>query len=88
MNSEIKILIIEDEAPIQRFLTVLISGYEYQVKVASTAEQGLHLVAVESAFDPVGLRFARSRRHQFDERTASMDANPNHGDFCPRKRSG
>ncbi|WP_114779502.1 response regulator [Vibrio cholerae] len=45
MNSEIKILIIEDEAPIQRFLTVLISGYEYQVKVASTAEQGLHLVA-------------------------------------------
>lgn len=45
MNSEIKILIIEDEAPIQRFLTVLISGYEYQVKVVSTAEQGLHLVA-------------------------------------------
>ncbi|EPM3867164.1 response regulator [Vibrio cholerae] len=45
MNSEIKIFIIEDEAPIQRFLTVLISGYEYQVKVASTAEQGLHLVA-------------------------------------------
>ncbi|EJL6762583.1 response regulator [Vibrio cholerae] len=45
MNSEIKILIIEDEAPIQRFLTVLISGYEYQVKVASMAEQGLHLVA-------------------------------------------
>ncbi|EGQ7700880.1 response regulator [Vibrio cholerae] len=45
MNSETKILIIEDEAPIQRFLTVLISGYEYQVKVASTAEQGLHLVA-------------------------------------------
>lgn len=45
MNGEIKILIIEDEAPIQRFLTVLISGYEYQVKVASTAEQGLHLVA-------------------------------------------
>ncbi|CAM3620324.1 response regulator [Vibrio cholerae] len=45
MNSEIKILIIEDEVPIQRFLTVLISGYEYQVKVASTAEQGLHLVA-------------------------------------------
>ncbi|ELJ8717378.1 response regulator [Vibrio cholerae] len=45
MNSEIKILIIEDEAPIQRFLTVLISGYEYQVKVANTAEQGLHLVA-------------------------------------------
>lgn len=26
MNSEIKILIIEDEAPIQRFLTVLISS--------------------------------------------------------------
>ncbi|MBF4366452.1 DNA-binding response regulator, partial [Vibrio anguillarum] len=32
MNSEIKILIIEDEAPIQRFLNVLISGYQYQVK--------------------------------------------------------
>ncbi|MBF4312866.1 response regulator, partial [Vibrio anguillarum] len=45
MNSEIKILIIEDEAPIQRFLNVLISGYQYQVKTAGTAEQGIALVA-------------------------------------------
>ncbi len=42
---------------------------------------------LESAFDPVGLRLARSRRHQFDERAASMDANPNHDDFCPRKEA-
>ncbi|MHC6528991.1 response regulator [Vibrio proteolyticus] len=45
MNSEIKILIIEDEKPIQRFLNVLIAGYDYQVKIVDTAEQGLHAVA-------------------------------------------
>lgn len=45
MNSEIKILIIEDEAPIQRFLNVLITGYQYQVKTASSAEQGVALIA-------------------------------------------
>lgn len=45
MNSEIKVLIIEDEAPIQRFLNVLITGYQYQVKTASSAEQGVALIA-------------------------------------------
>ncbi|WP_162048327.1 response regulator [Vibrio taketomensis] len=45
MNSETKILIIEDEKPISRFLQVLMSGHEYQVKTVETAKQGLLLVA-------------------------------------------
>lgn len=45
MNSETKILIIEDEQPICRFLNVLIGGHDYQVKTADTAKQGLQITA-------------------------------------------
>jgi len=39
------ILIIEDEAPIRRFLRVSLTGDEYQVEEAVTGEQGLRLAA-------------------------------------------
>ncbi len=40
-----KILIIEDELPIQRFLTVLLTGHGYQVKTCETGQLGINEVA-------------------------------------------
>ncbi len=40
-----KILIIEDELPIQRFLTVLLTGHGYQVKTCETGAAGINEVA-------------------------------------------
>lgn len=48
MNSDIKILIIEDEAPIRRFLDILTTGHGYQVKTAETAQEGLRQIATWS----------------------------------------
>lgn len=40
-----KILIIEDELPIQRFLTVLLTGHGYQVKSCETGQSGINEIA-------------------------------------------
>lgn len=45
MNSEIKILVIEDELPISRFLNVLMGGHDYQVQTAENAKLGQQLAA-------------------------------------------
>ncbi|GAK83114.1 sensor histidine kinase [Vibrio ponticus] len=45
MNSETKILIIEDEQPISRFLSILIGGHDYSVKTADSAKLGLQIAA-------------------------------------------
>ena len=45
MNSEIKILVIEDELPISRFLNVLMSGHDYQIQTAETAKLGQQIAA-------------------------------------------
>ncbi|CAH0540826.1 response regulator [Vibrio marisflavi] len=44
MNSDIKILIIEDEPPIRRFLEVLASGHGYQAKSVANASEGLKAI--------------------------------------------
>ncbi|MEC6907336.1 response regulator [Photobacterium piscicola] len=44
MSNENKILIIEDEAPIRRFLDILTTGHGYQVKTVETALEGLKLI--------------------------------------------
>ena len=41
MSNDSKILIIEDEAPIRRFLEILTTGHGYQVKTVETAQEGL-----------------------------------------------
>ncbi|EAS44011.1 DNA-binding response regulator [Photobacterium profundum] len=44
-NEQFKILIIEDEKPIQRFLSILTSGHGYDVKSADNGKDGLwHVV--------------------------------------------
>lgn len=43
-NEQLKILIIEDEKPIQRFLSILTSGHGYDVKSASNGKEGLRYV--------------------------------------------
>ena len=45
MNSDLKILIVEDESPIRRFLEVLTTGHGYQVKSAACAQEGLRYIA-------------------------------------------
>ncbi|WP_419207492.1 response regulator [Photobacterium leiognathi subsp. mandapamensis] len=45
MNNETKILIIEDELPISRFLTALMGGHDYQIKSADNAKLGIQITA-------------------------------------------
>jgi len=44
MNSDIKILIIEDEPPIRRFLEVLTTGHGYQAKSVANAADGVKAI--------------------------------------------
>ncbi|SMY16578.1 response regulator [Photobacterium aquimaris] len=71
MNSDSKILIIEDEAPIRRFLDILTTGHGYQVKTVETAQEGLkqiitwspHLILLDLGLpDADGLDFTKELR--------------------------
>ncbi|WP_199911552.1 response regulator [Dongshaea marina] len=42
-----KILLIDDEKPILRFLNVLLSSHDYQIFEAQTGQEGLRLAAIE-----------------------------------------
>ena len=71
MKTESKILIIEDEAPIRRFLDILTTGHGYQVKTVETAQEGLkqittwnpHLILLDLGLpDADGLDFTKELR--------------------------
>ncbi|KJG06164.1 transcriptional regulator [Photobacterium angustum] len=71
MNSDTKILVIEDEAPIRRFLDILTTGHGYSVKTVETAQEGLkqiatwnpHLVLLDLGLpDADGLEFTKELR--------------------------
>ncbi|CEO41464.1 response regulator [Photobacterium kishitanii] len=71
MNNDSKILIIEDEAPIRRFLDILTTGHGYQVKTVETAQEGLkqittwnpHLILLDLGLpDADGLDFTKELR--------------------------
>ncbi|MCL9781872.1 response regulator [Vibrio sp. S4M6] len=44
MNSDIKVLIIEDEPPIRRFLEILATGHGHQVKSVTNASDGIKAI--------------------------------------------
>ncbi|WP_283392289.1 response regulator [Photobacterium phosphoreum] len=71
MSNDSKILIIEDEAPIRRFLDILATGHGYQVKTVETAQEGLkqittwnpHLILLDLGLpDADGLDFTKALR--------------------------
>ena len=71
MSNDSKILIIEDEAPIRRFLDILTTGHGYQVKTVETAQEGLkqittwnpHLLLLDLGLpDADGLDFTKELR--------------------------
>lgn len=71
MTNDSKILIIEDEAPIRRFLDILTTGHGYQVKTVETAQEGLkqittwnpHLILLDLGLpDADGLDFTKELR--------------------------
>lgn len=75
MNNDDKILVIEDEAPIRRFLDILTTGHGYQVKTVETAQEGLkqivawnpHLILLDLGLpDADGLDFTRELRSWTD----------------------